>query len=502
MADMPEKLLIVGGGTAGWMTALHMQDAWGDRGVDICLIESATIGTVGVGEGTTPLLRNFFTRLGIPEREWMPPCNATYKCGISFPEWTTVKGYETYFHPFFSNRDKENAQFFRDNCGRRRDGYDIPVHPDHYFLTAALARQRRAPIPKNGAATENIYGYHFDAALMGEFLKGKATHRGVKLVQDTVTEVVVNQNGDISRVETQDHGALDADLFVDCSGFKGLLIRQALGQKPNSTKAYMFNDSAVAIPTPTGNESAIMSETVSKAMRYGWVWHIPLSSRIGNGYVYSSDYIGEDEAETELRNYLGNDADGVEALHLHWHPGRLENHWKNNCVAIGLSQGFLEPLEALMVNVIQTSIERFTDHFERGGFTNQYSKDFNNHVNHYIDGMLDYLQLHYKLNSRDDTAYWCDNRENSNMSAQLTNVLNAWDRNENIDRVLAENINRQVYPPLSWYCMLTGMGRLPKPDDGPLRLPVRRQQRVRDSCEEHAKTYYRHADYLDDLYKA
>jgi flavin-dependent dehydrogenase len=501
MADMPEKLLIVGGGTAGWMTALHMQNAWGDRGVDICLIESPTIGTVGVGEGTTPLLRNFFTRLGIPEREWMPPCNATYKCGISFPEWTTVKGYETYFHPFFSNRDKENAQFFRDNCARRRNGYDIPVHPDHYFLTAALARQRRAPIPRNGPATENIYGYHFDAALMGEFLKGKATQRGVKLVQDTVTEVVVNQHGDISRVETQDHGALAADLFVDCSGFKGLLIRQALGQKPNSTKAYMFNDSAVAIPTPTGKENGIMSETVSKAMRYGWVWHIPLSSRIGNGYVYSSDYISEDEAETELRQYLGKDAEGMAALHLHWSPGRLENHWKNNCVAIGLSQGFLEPLEALMVNVIQTSIEQFTDHFERGGFTNQYSVDFNNHVNHYIDGILDYLQLHYKLNSRDDTAYWRNNRENSNMSAQLTSVLNAWDRNENIDRVLAENINRKVYPPLSWYCMLTGMGRFPEPGNGPLRLPVRRQQRVRDLNEERAKTFYPHAEYLDELYK-
>ncbi|MDJ0919096.1 MAG: tryptophan 7-halogenase [Woeseiaceae bacterium] len=500
MAAIPEKILIVGGGTSGWMAALHMQDAWGDKGANICLIESPTIGTVGVGEGTTPLLRNFFARLGIPESEWMPPCNATYKCGISFPDWTTVEGYETYFHPFFSNRDKEYAQIFRENCERRRDGYDIPLHPDHYFLTSALARQRRSPIARDKPTDEGLYGYHFDAALMGEFLKGKATQRGVTLIQDTITDVKIGEDGDISHVETQDNGAIDADLFVDCSGFRGLLIRQALNEQPNSTKAYMFNDSAVAIPTPTEGEGEILSETVSKAMRYGWVWHIPLSSRTGNGYVYSSDYASEEEVEAELREYLGEGADGVEALHLHWSPGRLEKHWKNNCVAIGLSQGFLEPLEALMINVIQTSIERFTDAYERGDFTDRYQEDFNRHVNGFIDGILDYLQLHYKLNTRDDTAYWRDNRDNVNMSERLTNVLNAWDRNENIDRVLAENIHQQLYPPLSWYCMLTGMGRFPEPKNGPLRLPTRQQQRVRILSDEHAQAFYPHAEYLDQLY--
>lgn len=500
MATIPKKILIVGGGTAGWMTALHMQNAWGDRGVDICLVESPTIGTVGVGEGTTPLLRQFFTRLDIPESEWMPACHATFKCGISFPDWSTIKGYENYFHPFFSNRDKDYIRYFWDNCRRRRQGHDIPFHPDDYFLTAALARQRRSPIPNNKPATESIYGYHFDAALMGEFLKGKATQRGVTLVQDTIAKVKLKPNGDVSHVETENHGRVEADLFVDCSGFKGLLIRQAMGEKPNSTKAYMFNDSAIAIPTPIEKQGGVISETISRAMKYGWVWHIPLSSRMGNGYVYSSDYVSKDEVETEFREYLGEDADGMEALHLHWNPGRLENHWKNNCVAIGLSQGFLEPLEALMINVIQTSIEGFTNQFERGGFTDQYREDFNGQVNRFIDGILDYLQLHYKLNSRDDTAYWRDNRDNPNMSAQLAKILNAWDRNEKIERVLAENINQQVYPPLSWYCMLTGMGRFPEPSRSPLRLPVRQQRRVRDSSEAQAKAFYPHAEYLDKLY--
>lgn len=500
MASIPDKILIVGGGTAGWMAALHLQDAWGENGADICLIESPTIGTVGVGEGTTPRLREFFTRLDIAESEWMPPCNATYKCGISFPEWSTVEGYETYFHPFFSNRDKNYAQYFRNNCKRRRDGYDIPVHPDDYFLTATLARQQRSPIPIHKPITENLYGYHFDAALMGEFLKGKATQRGVTLIQDNVSDVNVNEHGDITHINAENHGEIKADLFVDCSGFKGLLIRQALGERSSSTKAYMFNDSAIAIPTPTKGDGGIMSETVSRAMKYGWVWHIPLSKRIGNGYVYSSDYISKEDVEIEFREYLGKDAEGAEALHLHWSPGRLENHWKNNCVAIGLSQGFLEPLEALMINVIQGSLEGFTASYERGEFTDRYQEDYNYQVNQFIDGILDYLQLHYKLNSRDDTAYWRDNRDNPNMSAQLAKVLNAWDRNENIDRVLSESINQQVYPPLSWYCMLAGMGRFPEPVNGPLRLPTRQQARARDASEEQAKHYYPHADYLKKLY--
>jgi len=502
MTSMPEKILIVGGGTAGWMTAIHMQDAWGDKGVDISLIESPEIGIVGVGEGTTPLLREFYARLGIPESEWMPPCNATYKCGISFPDWSTVEGCETYFHPFFSDLDKSYIQHFWDNCNLRRSGYDVPTHPDDYFVTTALARQKRSPIPKYKPATDSMYGYHFDAGLMGEFLKEKATQRGVTLIQDTITGVEINQQGDIDHVETEKHGKLSANLFVDCSGFKGLLIREAMGEQPISTKDYMFNDSAVAIPTPIKDTDQTMSETVSKAMKYGWVWHIPLSNRIGNGYVYSSDYISEEEAETEFREYLGADANGAKALHLHRNPGRLDKHWKNNCVAIGLSQGFLEPLEALMINIIQSSIEGFTECFEGGGFSNKNQSEFNERVNRFIDGILDYLQLHYKLNTRDDTDYWRKARDNPNMSTQLAKVLSTWDNNESIDRVLFENINQQLYPRTSWYCMLAGMGRFPAPTKGPLRLPARNQQRARAASDEQAGQFHPHAQYLKKLYNS
>ncbi len=502
MNTMPKNILIVGGGTAGWMTAIHLQNAWADKGIKISLIESPVIGTVGVGEGTTPLLREFYARLGIPESEWMPRCNATYKCGISFPGWSTVTGYEDYFHPFFSDLDKSFIQHFWDNCNLRREGHDIPAHPDDYFVTTVLASQHRAPIPKHKLSADSQYGYHFDALLMGEYLKEKATDKGVELIRDTITDINLDKNGYIASVQTTENGKIKADFFIDCSGFKGLLIRQALGEEPISTKDYMFNDSAIAIPTPIKNEQDIMSETISKAMKYGWVWHIPLANRVGNGYVYSSDYITAEEVEAEFREYLGEDAEGVKALHLHWNPGRLQNHWKKNCVAIGLSQGFLEPLEALMINVIQRSIEGFADNFENGGFTDKYQQVFNDKVNGFIDGIRDYLQLHYKLNTRDDTDYWRDNRDNPNMSPQLTAILEAWDSGEGIDRVLFENINQQVYQRTSWYCMLAGMGRFPKATKGPLRLPIRNQKRARQASEEQAQNFYPHAEYLKKLYKA
>ena len=191
------------------------------------------------------------------------------------------------------------------------------------------------------------------------------------------------------------------------------------------------------LTTPIEDEDKLMSETISKALKYGWVWRIPLINRIGNGYVYSSDYISEEEAEAELREYLGPGSEGADALHLHWNLGRIERHWKHNCVAIGLSQGFLKPLEAL-------------------------------------------------LNSWDDSDYWRNARENLDMSPKLVAVLEAWDADDSVDRVLFENIDEQVYQRTSWYCMLAGMGRFPGPSKESLRLPTRNQKRAREQSEKQA----------------
>lgn len=225
----PQHIAIVGGGTAGWMTACLLRQRWRERGIEITLIESAEIGTVGVGEGSTPYLRRFFATLGIAERDWMPACDATYKCGIRFPGWSSVEGYESYVHPFFNEADRElGNQFFTNACLRRR-GQAADANPQDFFLAAELARQRRAPLYKaEGPGTD--YAYHFDAGKLGVFLRGHAVGLGVRHVVDTIARVEQHEGGDIAAVHLKGGTRIAADLFVDCSGFKGLLINETLGE--------------------------------------------------------------------------------------------------------------------------------------------------------------------------------------------------------------------------------------------------------------------------------
>jgi len=493
-------ILIVGGGTAGWLTANLMQRAWHDRDIDIVVVESASIGTVGVGEGTTPFIRDAFRRLDIPEREWMPACNATFKCGISFPQWSTKAGFETYFHPFYSELDSELALKFFDNCNYRRQKHDVPAHPDDYFVTSKLAQQMRSPIPKEPLPFNHDYGYHFDAALLGQFLREKGTQRGVRHVEDTIISVERKENGDIALVSTEQHGSISADYFVDCSGLRGLLIQNVLEEPLICYRKYLPNDSAVALPTPLKDTENVPSETVSRALGYGWVWRIPLMSRMGNGYVYASDYTSEDDAETEIRDCLGTDGDSGDALHLHWKPGRINRHWRNNCVAIGLSQGFLEPLEAAMLHVIQFSAESFIAQFEGAEFTAENRDTFNSDVNRLIDGIRDYLQLHYILNTRDDTDYWRDNRERLCMTDNVSEILTAWDSGASFDEVMARQQQHQVYKKTSWYCMLAGMGRYPASTKKPRGSPREYIKWLDKACSNKAAEFHPHGDYLSKLY--
>jgi len=498
--QQPMTIVIVGGGTAGWLTANLMQKAWQDRNIEIVVVESAAIGTVGVGEGTTPFIRDAFRRLDFPEREWMPASDATFKCGISFPQWTTLSDYETYFHPFYSELDTELALKFFDNCNYRRQQHDVPAHPDDYFVTSKLAQQMRSPIPKEPLPFNHDYGYHFDAALLGRFLRDKGTQRGVRRVQDTVVGIEHKKNGDIALVNTEQHGSISADFFVDCSGLRGLLIQDALEEPLVCYRKYMPNDSAVAIPTPLKDTGQVPSETVSRALGYGWVWHIPLMSRMGNGYVYSSDYASENDAEAEIRACLGKDGDSADALHLHWTPGRINRHWRKNCVAIGLSQGFLEPLEAAMLHVIQFSAESFISQFESAEFTVENRDKFNSDVNRLIDGIRDYLQLHYILNTRNDTDYWRDNRESLSMTDNVNEILTAWDSGANFDEVMARQQQHQVYKKTSWYCMLAGMGRFPESTKKPKGSPREYIKWLDKACSKKAANFHRHSDYLSMLY--
>jgi tryptophan 6-halogenase len=458
---IPRSILIVGGGTAGWVAASLLQAAWAQLGVVISLVESPDVSTIGVGEGSTPLLRRFFAGLGVSEREWMPACNATYKSGIRFAGWSVLPGYEEYFHPFFSSLDSQAIPDFISACDRRRSGEDIFVHPDEYFLATQIAHQKLSPRTQLPEQQQQIeYGYHFDAGLLGAFLRNRAVKSGLHYISDHVTHIKQMADGAIDAVCTQTQGELKADLYVDCTGFSQLLISKTLGEAMISYKENLFNNAAMAVQTIVNPADAIPSETRSETLSTGWAWKIPLMNRVGNGYVYSADFISCDAAELEFRKYLGILDKDIAIKHLPMLVGRIQNHWKKNCLAVGLSQGFIEPLEATALMTTQATVQNFINCIHHvSHITDAVMDRFNFHVNNMMEGIRDYIVCHYYLNSRDDTAYWRACRQETRLSDELKRIINAWDSGESVIDELAKQVGRQNYYAPSWYCLLAGYGR-------------------------------------------
>jgi flavin-dependent dehydrogenase len=450
------RLVIVGGGTAGWMAAALIARRWSGREVSITLIDSPEIGAIGVGEGATPYLRDFFRLLGIAEADWMPACNATYKTGIAFPGWSGKAGFESYFHPFFSELDRRTAPPFFDNCVLARLGLAADCHPDDFFVSAALARRCKAPVPARELPLVPDYAYHFDATLLARYLRDHATALGVRHRSDRVVEVRRAEDGAIAGLVTAAQGGIDGDFFLDCTGFASVLIGKALGEPFQSYADCLLNDRAVAIPVSPEPDRPLASHTESRAMRAGWAWRIPLTGRTGNGYVYSSAFLGRDEAERELRDALGPAADSP-ALHLSMRVGRIGRHWSKNCLAVGLSQGFVEPLEATALMLTQLTVSRFLDYFEeeRG------CERLNDEINAMFDGVRNYVVAHYALNGRADSDYWRANREGLALPDTTRRLISAWDSEADFDRALREEARHHVYLRPSWYCLLAGMGRFP-----------------------------------------
>ena len=454
----PKKILIVGGGTAGWMAANLIASRWND--VEVILLESIEIGIIGVGEGSTPHLKFFFDEVGIEESEWMPRCNATYKNGITFADWSSIPGFESYFHPFPAQTDDIfTVPTFFSNINARMQGYNANAHPDHYFLETYITRQNLGPIPAETFPFGVAYGYHFDSTLLGQFLAEKAVSRGVKRIIGTVTEVLVGQSGNLTAVRLVDNSFLEADFFIDCSGFKSLLMQGALKVTYKSFKENLFNNAAVVMPTAIS--AIIPPETKSTALSNGWAWKIPLTNRFGNGYVYSADYITPEQAETELRQHLGLLDSDVAARHLQMKVGRVEKHWEKNCLAVGLSQGFIEPLEATALSLSFNTISFFLKYYEKGLYTNQFEDAFNKDINARFDGVRDYIVCHYKANQRKDTDYWKDNAANTHLSETLNQILHFWYWGGDFAKNMYTHNLIGSYQPKSWACLLAGYGVFP-----------------------------------------
>lgn len=454
-----KHIIILGGGTAGWMTANLMAVKWQTLGVKISLVASPNIGTIGVGEGSTPQLKSFFEQIGVQENEWMTACHATYKNGVRFSGWSSRSGFASYFHPFASRIDAFSAPALFYNSVHRRAGIEVDCHPDRYYLSAQLAKQNKAPIPEYHFPFPIGYGYHFDANLLGEFLATKAQAKGVEHIQAKVLTVGQHPNGDIAHLQLDNGDTIGADFFVDCSGFSSVLMQKTLKVPFVSFKENLFNDSAVAMPSPVSRP--LRSQTISSTMKHGWAWDIPLTNRTGNGYVYSSEHCSAEQAEIELRTKLNLLNSDVEARHLKMKVGRVEKHWYQNCLAVGLSQGFIEPLEATALHFVQETIEGFISANENLSFAKHQQDEFNQQMNQRFEGIRDYIVAHYRLSSRDDTDYWRENSANPHISDRLKLIVKGWMSGEDISQTLQQNNIQSYYPPFSWLCILAGYGIFP-----------------------------------------
>ena len=467
---MPAEQLdfvILGGGTAGWMAACLLAKSWPQHRVT--LVESPDVGIIGVGEGSTPQLRAFFRTLGLAEADWMPRCNATYKNGIIFKRWSERPGFESYYHPFTTDLDHRSLPDFTYNTRARRTGRDVWAHPDRFFLPALLSAQRLGPIPAESFPFDVSYGYHFDAYLVGAVLRDHATKMlGVRHLERHVESVKVSETGQVTTLVTRKGECITGDWFIDCSGFRGSIIQEALGEPFISFGDNLFNDSAVVMPTPADPEGT-NPHTCATALSAGWAWDIPLTNRTGNGYVYSSRYIDKDAAETELRRHLGTLDSDTQARHLSMKVGRVERSWVGNCLAVGLSQGFIEPLEATALHIVQATVEGFVAALEQSGFTPEGRDAFNARIGARYDGIRDYIVCHYRVNRRTDTQYWRENAMNQNLSDNLKAVMTSWFRGEDLSATIAELDIGKYYSSLSWHCLLAGYGTFP--DDTKITPP-------------------------------
>jgi tryptophan 6-halogenase len=455
----PTSIVILGGGTAGWMAAMLFQHRWGASGTRVTLVESNDIGIVGVGEGSTPQLKAFFDELGIAEHEWMPRCNATYKNGIGFSGWSAEPGFEHYFHPFPTAVDAFTVPAFFHHAALRRAGHKVEARPDPFFVPTRLARAGKAPLAPASFPFAISYGYHFDAYLVGDFLREKAVARGVERVEATIASVQLGGDGLVEALIANDGRRIAGDLFVDASGFRAAIIEGALGEPHISFASNLFNDRAVVMPTPVPASGPAV-ETRATALSAGWAWHIPLTTRSGNGYVYSSRFTEPAMAEAELRAIIDAGPE-VEARHLTMKVGRVARSWVGNCLTIGLAQGFVEPLEATALHVVIATLNRFMATIDSDGAAAPSRDRFNAAIARRIEGIRDYIVCHYRAARRADTAYWRAATEHDELSDSLKAIFSCWFRGQDLEaEIMAQGIE-DIYPPTSWYCLLSGYGNYP-----------------------------------------
>jgi tryptophan 7-halogenase len=467
MADRSDHLIrhivIVGGGSAGWLTAGVLAAdhlAASPDGISITLIESPDVPPIGVGEGTWPSMRDTLSRIGVSESDFFRSCDAAFKQGSLFRGWADGSEHDYYFHPFSLPHGYGDAPLAERWLQRHSEipYADLVSHQPHLCVHGRAPKQATTP---EFAAVAN-YGYHLDAGKFGLFLRQHCTEKlGVRWVPDHVTGVVSHDNGDIAGLRTREHGVIEGDLFIDCTGMQSLLLGKHYDVPFLSQQHVLFNDSALAVQVPYASEdSPIASQTTSTAQRAGWIWDIGLPARRGIGHVYSSAHSSDADAERELRDYVrstGGPDDMPAPRKLTFRPGYRERFWHRNVVAIGLSAGFIEPLEASALAMVELSAAMLSDDMPATrAEVDIVARRFNDAFTYRWERVIEFLKLHYVLSRRDDSPYWRDNRAAGSIPARLAELLTLW-RHRPPSRLDFHRLD-EVFPSASYQYVLYGMG--------------------------------------------
>lgn len=488
LSDEVKRVVIVGGGSAGWLTAgviAAEHHAASGSGLQVTVLESPDVGPIGVGEGTWPTMRDTLRRIGVTETDFFRECDASFKQGSRFDGWVDGSTHDHYYHPFVLPLGYSETNLV---AGWLQRHSDVPF-ADLVSFQPHLCAQSKAP--KQAATPEYAavanYAYHLDAGKFGVFLRKFCTERlGVRHVLDHMVDVKSHDNGDIASLLLKANGALAGDLFVDCTGMQSLLLGQHYGVAFHSQKHVLFNDTALALQIPYATEAGpIASQTISSAQSAGWIWDIGLPARRGVGHVYSSAHTSQDAAERELRDYVqrtGGPADPGSPRKLTFNPGYREKFWHRNCVAIGLSAGFIEPLEASALALVELSAAMLSDEMPATRDTMDIAaRRFNDSFSYRWSRVIDFLKMHYVLTKRTDSAFWRDNVRAETIPDRLSEQLMLW-RQQPPSRYDLFRIE-EVFPSASYQYVLYGMGFRPEP-----RTSVRR---VDDA--DRADTFFREA---------
>jgi tryptophan 7-halogenase len=455
-------VVIVGGGTAGWLTAgiiaARHQPRMKAGGLSVTLIESPDIKIIGVGEGTWPTMRSSLEKMGVSETELFRQCDAAFKQGGKFTGWTTGAEDDAYYHPLMVPQGFSQVNLVPHwvREGGRRSFCDF-VTPQGRLCDEGLAPKTIAHAEYRGLAN---YSYHLDAGKFAPFLARHCVEKlSVRHVLADVVQVNQHESGDIESVLTKQAGEIFGDLFIDCSGFSALLIGKTLGVGFKECGDVLFCDTALAAQVPFDAPDAPMaSQTISTAHEAGWTWDICLPNRRGVGYVYSSRHQSEEAARATLRRYIGPGHDDLSVRRIPIRAGHRATFWKRNCVAVGLASGFLEPLESSAIVLVELSAKLIAEQMPAcREVMDIIARRFNDVTMYRFGRIVDFLKLHYVLTKRTDTAFWRDNVDPASVPDRLRDLLTLWQYQspwffDEFDRL------EEVFPAASYQYVLYGMG--------------------------------------------